>query len=87
MKAFIVHDANKGLDLLVVPERDRSVQVDRTILEEFIAVEPDFTRFDGNPINGLPVETFGEVIASRKPDGDVCILDETLWQKCMSTYL
>jgi hypothetical protein len=87
MKAFIVHDASKQKDLLVVPEADRAVAVDRTIMEEFIAVKPDFTRFAGASLNGLPVESFGQIIASRTPDGDVCIVDEKLWQQRMTAQL
>ncbi len=87
MQAFIVHDAKKQQDLLVVPERDRSVAVDRVIMEEFIAVKPDFTRFEGASLNGLPVETFGHIIASRSTEGDVCIVDEMLWQQRMAAHL
>jgi glutamate-1-semialdehyde aminotransferase len=87
MKAFFVHDANKEKDLLVLPEMDRSVDVDRDILEVFISVKPDVTTIGGTALNGLPVETFGRIIASRSPDGDVCIVDEGLWQQRMAAYL
>ena len=87
MKAFIVHDVQKQKDLLVIPAADVSTAVDRAIMEEFIAVKPDFARFSGASLNGLPVETFGRVIASRATDGDVCIVDQSLWQQRMAFHL
>lgn len=83
MKAFFVHDKNKQTDLIVVPEKDNMVAVNQKILEEFIAVAPDFSKYPGDPLNSLPPETLGIVVATRKSDGDVCIIEEALWQQRM----
>ena len=87
MKAYIVHDSSKAQDLMVIPDTDRSIPVNREVMEAFIAVKPDFTAFDGPALNGLPVETFGQVVATRTADGDVCIVDEALWQQRMAAHL
>lgn len=83
MKAFFVHDKNKQTDLMVVPETDNMVAVTQKILEEFIAVEPDFAKYNGDCLNSLPPDTLGIVVATRKSDGDVCIIEEALWQQRM----
>ena len=87
MKAFYVHDENKQMDLMVVPDTDNIVAVDRNVMEEFIAVEPDFSKYSGDRLNDLPPETLGVVVATRKPDGDVCIVEEALWQQRMALHL
>ena len=87
MKAFFVHDKKKEMDFMVVPEMDNRVSVSREIMEEFIAVEPDFSKYPGESQNQLPPETLGLVVATRKSDGDVCIVEEALWQQRMSYHL
>lgn len=87
MKAFFVHDAKKDDDLMVIPETGAIVNVDRDVLEMFIAVEPDFSRYSGKNLNDLPPDALGEIVATRKTDGDVCILDQALWQRRMSHHL
>lgn len=87
MKAFFVHDEKKQTDLMVVPETDNMVAVNQKVLEEFIAVEPDFTKYSGERLNDLPPETLGVVVATRKSDGDVCIVEEALWQQRMTFHL
>lgn len=87
MKAFFVHDKNKDLDVMVVPETDNLVAVNRKVMEEFISVEPDFSKYAGDRLNELPPETIGVVVATRKSDSDVCIVEETLWQQRMAFHL
>ncbi len=87
MKAFFIHDEKKQVDFMVVPETDSRVDVSRKIMEEFIAVAPDFSKYPGASLNQLPPETFGLVVATRKSDGDVCIVEEDLWQQRMSFHL
>lgn len=87
MKAFFVHDKEKQVDLMAVPETDILVAVDRKVMEEFIAVEPDFSKYSGERLNNLPPETLGVIVATRKTDGDVCILEEALWQQRMARHL
>lgn len=87
MEAFFVHDKNKQLDLLVVPETDNIVLVNREILEGFIAVMPDFSQYSGEPLNGLKPESLGVVVATRKSEDDVCIAKMDLWHQRMGFYL
>lgn len=87
MIAFFIHDEKKQLDLLVLPETDTIAPVNREILEAFIAVAPDFSEISGQRLNGLPPESFGQIVASRKSDGDVCILAEPLWHQRMASHL
>lgn len=87
MKAFFVHDQKKQVDLMAVPETDNFVAVDREVMEEFIAVEPDFSKYSGDHLNNLPPEALGVIVATRRTDGDVCILEETLWQQKMAKHL
>ncbi len=87
MKAFFVHDRESEKDLMVVPETDSLVKVDRNVMEEFIGVAPDFTKYTGDRLNGQSPEEFGSIVATRKPDMDVCIIEEAVWQRRMAFYL
>jgi hypothetical protein len=87
MKAYLVHDAKKQSDVLVLPEMDRLMPVNPEVLTDFISVRPDFSQWSGSHLNGLPPETFGRVVATREEKEDVCIVDEPLWRQCMSHYL
>ena len=87
MKAFFVHDENVRTDLLVLPETDCVVAVNKEIMEEFISVEPDFSKYTGDRLNSRPPETLGLLVATRKTDGDVCIVENTVWQQRMAVHL
>ncbi len=87
MKAFFVHDLETQKDVMVVPETDRLVMVDRSVMEEFIGVAPDFSKYTGEQLNAQTPESIGLVVATRKSDMDVCIIDEAVWQKRMAFYL
>ncbi len=87
MKAFIVHDRDKDQDVMVVPETDCLVIVNRSVMEEFIGVAPDFSKFTGERLNAQAPESIGLIVATRKSDMDVCIIEEALWQKRMAFYL
>jgi hypothetical protein len=87
MQAHLVHDAKKQHDVLVLPEADRLVPVDRRVMEDFIAVRPDFSRWPGAALNGLPPRAFGRVVATREEKEDVCIVDEPLWRQRMAFHL
>jgi len=87
MRAYLVHDAKKQSDMLVLPEMDRLIPVNREVLTDFISVRPDFSRWSGSQLNGLSPETFGRVVATREEKEDVCIVDEPLWQQRMSHLL
>lgn len=87
MRAYFVYDEPKDMDRLVLPENDLLVSVDRKVMEEFIAVQPDFSQWPGKPISGLAPENFGRIVATRDEKGDVCIVEPTLWQQRMVHYL
>ncbi len=87
MKAFFIHDEKKQSDMMVIPEKDYMVPMSRATMETFISVAPDFSGFAGERLNGMPPETFGKIVATRNSDGDVCILDESLWQQRMAHHL
>ena len=87
MKAFFVFDEKKDEDLVVIPEIDTMVAVSREIMEEFIAVTPDFSKCSGDRLNEMPPESLGVVVAMRKTDGDVCIVEEALWRQRMAAIL
>jgi hypothetical protein len=87
MQAYLVHDAKKQSDMLVLPEMDRLIPVNREVLTDFISVRPDFSQWSGLHLNGLSPETFGRVVATREEKEDVCIVDEPLWQQRMSHLL
>ena len=87
MQAFLIHDHKKQLDVLAIPETDFLVPVNREVMETFIAVTPDFSAYVGERLNSLPPEAFGQVVATRKTDGDVCIINAPLWQQRMAFHL
>ncbi len=87
MQAYFVHDAKKGTDHIVVPGTDTMVAVDREKMEAFIAVKPQFSQFRGSPLRGLTPQSFGQVIATRDDQGDVCITHSALWQARMHRHL
>lgn len=87
MRAFLVHDKKKAADIIVVPEQERLVDVNRQVMNEFIAVDPDFSKWRGKDLNGLPPESFGQIVATREEKGDVCIVETSLWHQRMAFHL
>jgi hypothetical protein len=87
MKAFFVHDEKIDTDLLVLPETDCVVAVTKEIMTEFISVKPDFTKYQGDRLNSRPPATLGLLVATRKTDGDVCIVEDAMWRQRMAVHL
>ena len=87
MRAFFIHDAHKEQDLMVLPDQDRLVAVNRSVMNEFISVHPDFSKCSGSALNGLAPESFGRIVATREEQGDVCIVETNLWQQRMMFHL
>ena len=87
MQAFYIYDEKKDADLLVIPEKDCMLPVNRSLMEDFISVKPDFSQWQGQALNGLPPDAMGQVVATRKEDGDVCIIEMDLWHERMAAYL
>jgi hypothetical protein len=87
MRAYYVYDTRKALDHVIIPDLDLMAPVNRKILESFIGVQPDFSKWPGKSANRLPVESFGRIIAVRDDDGDVCVSDASLWQERMAFFL
>ena len=87
MEAYYVHDPSKENDLVILPHGGCRVTVDAQRFREFIGVNPDFGRWTGESCSDLRPEDFGEIVATRAQDGDVCIHNAELWQKRMAHYL
>jgi len=87
MRAFLVHDKNKDQDVMVLPEQDRLVDVNRQVMNDFISVQPVFSSWSGKEVKGLVPESFGQIVATREEKGDVCIVEASLWKQRMAFYL
>lgn len=87
MIAYFVYDEKKGQDSIVLPDMGCSVAVTERVMKNFIGVHTDFSTWTGDACDGLSIEDFGTVIASRQSGGDVCIVDRSLWQKRMNYHL
>ena len=86
MIAYFVYNPEKKEDIFVLPDMGCSVAADKEKFEEFIGVQPEFTRWAGDSCTEMAPEDFGKVVASREATGDVCILDENLWRERMAFY-
>ena len=87
MRAFFVYDEKKDKDLLVIPDIDVLAEVDRSVMELFIDVKPDFASIRGSRLNQLSPKAFGRIVATRDDDGDVCIAEPGLWSERMQFHL
>ena len=87
MIAYYVHDAKKENDVIVIPDRECAVPVDKARLESFISVDPVFASWSGDACGVVSAEDFGVVIATRDDDGDVCVIHGELWRERMGFYL
>lgn len=87
MRAYFVHDPNKDQDHMVLPDKDIVLPADRRVMNDFISPRPDFASWNGQKLHGLPPDSFGRVLATREEAGDVCILEEPLWQQRMTHHL
>jgi hypothetical protein len=87
MIAYYVHDEKKENDVIIIPDRECRIPVDRQRLEAFIAVDPVFASWPGDACGLVSPEDFGVVIATRDDGGDVCVMDHKLWRERMEHYL
>ena len=87
MIAYYVHDAKKKDDVIVIPDRECTIPVDRDRLEAFISVDPVFASWSGDACGLVSAEDFGAVIATRDDNGDVCVIDQERWRERMEYYL
>lgn len=87
MRAYFVHDSKKAQDHMVLPDMDLFTPANRRMVADFISPRPDFSKWTGQNLKGLPPESFGRVVATREETGDVCILEESLWQQRMTMHL
>ena len=87
MIAYYVHDDKKEADLIVLPDPGCTVSVTRERMEDFISVNPDFSKWSGNSCSDLAPEDFGVVVATREDTGDVCVINHDLWRQRMQYYL
>ena len=87
MIAYYVYDHKKEDDVIVIPNRECTVPVDRERLESFISVDPMFASWPGDACGLVSPEDFGVVIATRDDNGDVCVIDQQRWRERMEHYL
>ena len=87
MIAYYVHDEKKNDDVIMMPDMACAVTVDKDKLEAFISPAPAFAKWSGNTCVDVRPEDFGTVIATREEGGDVCVLEQKIWQARMEHYL
>jgi len=87
MIAHFVHDRKKVRDTIYLPGLGCFIPVDKTAMERFISVEPDFANWRGQACALVNPEEFGTVVATRDDQGDVCILRQDLWRERMFANL
>lgn len=87
MIAYFVHDSKKGSDTIYLPDSSCFVPVDKTAMDRFIAVKPDFANWTGRACTIDAPEEFGTVVATRDDQGDVCIVRQELWRERMLHHL
>jgi hypothetical protein len=87
MLAYFVHDPRKSSDTIYLPDLGCFVPVDKTLMEKFISVKPDFAGWSGQACTFLTPEEFGTIVATRDDQGDVCIVQQELWRDRMFFHL
>jgi hypothetical protein len=87
MIAYFVHDEHKAFDTIYLPDKGCFVPVDRSAMERFISVKPEFATWNGQVCTFVKPEEFGTVVASRDDQGDVCIVRQELWRERMFAHL
>jgi hypothetical protein len=87
MIAYFVHDQQKLSDTIYLPDMGCFVSVDKTAMERFISVKPDFAGWIGQTCTFVKPEEFGTVVATRDDQGDVCISQPELWRERMFAHL
>jgi hypothetical protein len=87
MIAYFVHDPEKTTDTIYLPELGCFVPVNKTAMERFISVKPDFANWTGQACVAVKPEEFGTVVATRDDQADVCIVVQHLWRERMFAHL
>lgn len=87
MIAYYVYDATTKKDTIILPEMGCQVNVNSERFQDFISVDPVFAKWSGNTCGDLNPEDLGTVLATRQEGGDVCVINERLWQDRMDHYL
>ena len=87
MLAYFVHDKRKTQDTIYLPDLGCFVPVDKSAMERFISVKPDFANWTGQACAVVEPEEFGTVVATRDDQGDVCIVRQDLWRERMFANL
>ncbi len=77
---MIAYYVTKGQqDTVVIPEAQVAMRVDRAVLRHFLADEPDFAAWQGEPLSGRAPDAFGTVLATREDEAPPTILDQARW--------
>ena len=87
MIAYYVHNEKKENDVIVIPDRECTIPVDKKRMAAFISVDPVFASWSGDACGVVSAEDFGIVIATRDDGGDVCVINHGLWRERMEFYL
>lgn len=66
-------------DTVVIPEANVATRVDRTVLRQYLADEPDFETWQGETLSGRAPQDFGTVLATRADHAPPTILDQARW--------
>lgn len=85
MIAYCVQKDNTPM--IVIPDTDQVLPLDRKRLEVFISVSPCFKGWIGTHHENLDVGDFGMRIATRDDAGDITVQDDTRWQALLETCL
>ena len=87
MIAYFVHQADNNVDHIVLPDMGCAVRVTPDAIRQFIAVNPEFTKWTGDACDYMEPDAFGDIIATRTQGEDVCILKNDLWRERLLHYL
>lgn len=79
MIAYFVTRRNE--DTIVIPEKEIALRVDRQVLRQFLADEPDFATWQGEALGGRVPEDFGTVLATREDEAPPLIVDQGMWNQ------
>ena len=75
---------NNGTDWIVLEPQRIALQVTPAILVAYLAADPEWDGWRAgwaDDSDATDPEDYGEILATRRDDGPVEVLDETAWQR------
>lgn len=79
--------SQRQADTVVIPDVQVAKRVDRAVLRHFLAEEPGFEAWQGEPLAGRSPEDFGTVLATRDDAAPPTILDQAHWNERVMAQL